>query len=220
MKKIFGKKVFNNPKPIDLIIDFLQIGGKSDALICDFFAGSGTTLHAALELNKNDNGKRKTVLVTNNENNICEEITYIRLKRLLDGYKNENNEQVIEPFLNNLKYYRTDFVPAQATDINKEKLTNQSVEMLCLRENTFDLVMEDCPIKIFQNKEKYTAIVFDQLAISKLKEIIKGYAKPIQVYIFSLGDDNFADEFADMKDKVTVKSIPAAILRVYRRIFK
>ena len=44
--------------------------------------------------------------------------------------------------------------------------------------------------------------------------------KPVQVYIFSLGDDNFTDEFADMKNDVTVKSIPAAILGVYRRIFK
>lgn len=40
------------------------------------------------------------------------------------------------------------------------------------------------------------------------------------VHIFSLGDDDFADEFQDMKDKVNVRSIPAAILRVYRRIFK
>ena len=92
--------------------------------------------------------------------------------------------------------------------------------MLCLRENTFEPVLEGSPIQIFQNNEKYTAILFDQLAIPKLKEIIKDYDKPIQVYIFSLGDDNFTVEFADMKEKVTVKSIPAAILRVYRRIFK
>ena len=111
-------------------------------------------------------------------------------------------------------------MPAKTTDINKEKLTNKSIEMLCLRENTFDSVMEDSSIKIFQNKEKYTTILFDQLAIPKLKNIIQDYDKPVQVYIFSLGDDNFVDEFADMKDKVTVKSIPAAILRVYRRIFK
>jgi adenine-specific DNA-methyltransferase len=220
LKQIFGRKVFNNPKPINLIKDFLKIGGNKDALILDFFAGSGTTLHATLELNKDDNGKRKSVLVTNNENNICEEITYVRCKRLINGYKNENDDQVIEPYNDNFKYYQTDFVPAKSTDLNKEKLTKQSVEMLCLRENTFEPVMKDGPIKIFKNKEKYTAILLDQLAIPKIKEIIKEYDKPVNVYIFSLGDDNFADEFQDMKNKVTVKSIPAAILRVYRRIFK
>ncbi|MDW7680523.1 MAG: hypothetical protein SCK70_08155 [bacterium] len=92
--------------------------------------------------------------------------------------------------------------------------------MLCLRENTFEAVTEREKIKIFQNKEKYTTILFDQLVIPELNMIIKDYDKPVHEYIFSLGADNFADEFSDMKDKVTVKSIPAAILRVYRRIFK
>ena len=181
-----------------------------ESTVLDFFAGSGTTGQAVLELNKIENGKRKFILCTNNENNICNNVTFPRIKVFFE-----------KEFLNeNIQYYHTDFVPAETTDINKEKLTQQSVEMLCLRESTFDFVLEDGPIKIFRDKEKYTAILFEQSAIPKLKEIIKNYDKPVHIYIFSLGDDTFADEFADMKEKVTVKSIPAAILRVYQRIFK
>jgi len=120
----------------------------------------------------------------------------------------------------NLKYYKTNFVPAQPTDRNKKKLTRQSVEMLCLRENTFESVNETDIIRIFKNNDRYTGILFDEQKIPEFKEQIKNLDKPVSVYIFSLGDDDFAEEFADMRDNVKVCSIPAAILRVYKRIFK
>lgn len=211
LSKILGRGLFSNPKPFDLISNLIRLSEQSDeSVVLDFFAGSGTTGQAVLELNKSENGSRRFILCTNNENDICNKVTFPRNKKFIE--KNYLND--------NVKYYQTDFVPAESTDENKEKLTKQSVEMLCLRENTFELVLEEAPIKIFQNKEKYNAILFDQLAISKLKEIIKDYDKPVHIYIFSLGDDDFADEFLDMKYKVTLKSIPTAILRVYRRIFK
>lgn len=221
VKKMVPGCDFDFPKSIYNTYDCIYaiIANRKNAIVLDYFAGSGTTGHASLLLNNEDGGKRRFILCTNNENNIAQNVTYPRLNAAINGYNDEANGY-IQGLGGNLKYYQTDFVPAKSTDENKEKLTKQSIEMLCLRENTFEYVIEDGPIKIFQNTEKYTAILYDQLAISKLKKIIKDYDKPVQVYIFSLGDDNFADEFADMKDKVTVKSIPAAILRVYRRIFK
>jgi len=216
---ILGECDFDHPKPIELIARIIDISSHTDAIILDYFAGTGTTGHSVLYSNKYNNSQRSFILCTNNEENICSNICYPRVEKVIKGYISNKGEEVTG-LSGNLIYYKTDFVPAESTDINKEKLTNQSVEMLCLRENTFEFVMEDGSIKIFQNTEKYTAILLDQLAIPKLKEIIKDYEKPVQVYIFSLGDDNFTDEFADMKDNVTVKSIPAAILRVYRRIFK
>lgn len=68
LKEIFEqKKIFENPKPLQLIKDLIYITGKKDAVILDFFAGSGTTGHAVLELNKEDHGKRRCILCTNNE---------------------------------------------------------------------------------------------------------------------------------------------------------
>lgn len=63
IKQLFGSKVYPNPKPIDLIADYCFIGGTTDALILDFFAGSGTTGHAVINLNREDGGRRKFILV-------------------------------------------------------------------------------------------------------------------------------------------------------------
>ena len=80
-----GKSPFNNPKPISLIKTLINCVPDKDIIVLDFFAGSGTTGHATIDLNKLDNGKRKFILCNNNENNICEEITYKRIEKVLDS---------------------------------------------------------------------------------------------------------------------------------------
>jgi adenine-specific DNA-methyltransferase len=97
LQKIFGKAPFDNAKPTTLIKDILSTFPK-DIKILDFFAGSGTTGHAVIELNKEDGGSRTYIMCTNNENNICEEVTYKRMKKI----------QNMLP--HNLKYYKTDFI--------------------------------------------------------------------------------------------------------------
>ena len=67
LEELLGSKKFDFPKSIYLIIDILKLVSKEDAIILDFFAGSGTTGHAVLELNKEDGGNRKFILCTNNE---------------------------------------------------------------------------------------------------------------------------------------------------------
>jgi adenine-specific DNA-methyltransferase len=84
----------------------LQIFVKKDSLILDFFAGSGTTGQAVLELNRDDNGKRKFILCQNNENNICMSVTYERLKRIIKGYTNMKNEKFVAGIPTNLKYFK------------------------------------------------------------------------------------------------------------------
>lgn len=110
-----AKNIFNNPKPTDLIKRCIQVAPK-DSIVLDFFAGSGTTAHAVLKLNQEDGGNRKFILCTNNENNICEEITYERIKRVINGYGD------VEGIPANLKYYRTDFVSKDAEDVSDELL--------------------------------------------------------------------------------------------------
>jgi len=209
---------FDFPKSLYSVIDCIDLFLPPNGLVLDFFAGSGTTGHAALALNNEDQGNRKFILCTNNENNICTGVCYPRMERVIKGCQSDNGSE-ISALGGNLKYYRTTFVPSEPTDRNKELLTKEAVEMLCLRENTFDLVSENSTIKIYSNKYRYTAIIFDQLAIPKFKKTASKFDKPVSVYVFSLGDDDFADEFADMKT-VKVCSIPEAILRVYRRIFQ
>jgi len=195
-----------------------------DAVILDFFAGTGTTGHAVLKLNK-IKGNRQFILCTDNEDNnssglkIAEDICYPRIKKAIKGYKNRKGTK-IKGLDGNLKYYRTSFVPSTPSDKNKLLLTQKSIEMLCLRENTFEFVKKEVDIMIYKNQEKYLGIIFDQLKIRRFKEIIKDFTKKVCVYVFSLGDDDFSEEFSDLQEKVSVCSIPEAILHVYRRIFK
>ncbi|MFH2103561.1 MAG: site-specific DNA-methyltransferase [Chloroflexota bacterium] len=216
LDKIVPQNNFDYPKSVYSVLDCIDMFLPKDGLVLDFFAGSGTTGHATMLLNNTDGGNRQFILCTNNENQIAKTVTYPRVKNCITGYK-EGKTTV--KFGGNLKYYRTAFVPAEPSDENKEKLTRQSVEMLCLREGTFDFVTESDVWKIFENSSRYTAILFDQLAIPDLKAELAKLDKPVSVYVFSLEDDTFAAEFGDMPG-VTACAIPEAILRVYRRIYR
>ena len=92
--------------------------------------------------------------------------------------------------------------------------------MLCIREGTFELFLEQKRFNIFKSNSHYTGIIFDQLAIPDFKKAIKDIKGKFSVYVFSLGDDTFDEEFEDIRQKVKLSPIPEAILRVYRRIFK
>jgi len=137
----------------------------------------------------------------------------------MQGYKNTNGETV-EGLGGNLKYYKTGFVPAAPTDKNRELLTKQSIEMLTLREGTFEKVAQNPSYVVYRNPEKYTGIIFDQLSFTEFKKEISKVNKPVSLYIFSLADEDFSYDFADMKDIVKICAIPESILRVYRRIFR
>lgn len=85
VKNIFnGNKIFENPKPIGLLKRICEISTKSDDIILDFFAGSGTTAQAVMELNAEDKGNRKFILVQ-----IDEEIIESKSKTAYDFCKNE-----------------------------------------------------------------------------------------------------------------------------------
>ena len=89
INEIFGKRdYFSTPKPVKLIKELIRATSNSDSVIMDYFAGSGTVGQACLELNKEDFGNRKFILVSNSESNICRNVAY---KRLLISAK-ENNE--------------------------------------------------------------------------------------------------------------------------------
>ncbi len=208
----FPKSVFNT---YDCLAPIIQ--QRKNAIVLDFFAGSGTTAQAVLLFNKEDGGKREFILCTNNENGIAEKICWPRIKKVIEGHKDYPD---ITEILANLKYFKADFVDAKPTDKNKINLTQQATEMLCVKEGTFNKVLDEKKIKVFKNHNHYTGIIFDQLEIPKFKKVIKDIRGKFSVYVFSLGDDTFDEEFKDIKQKIKLFPIPEAILRVYRRIFR
>ncbi|MDC4183004.1 site-specific DNA-methyltransferase [Mycoplasma bradburyae] len=84
-KNIFNRKVFDHPKPVDLIKNLLNMTSNKNARVLDFFAGSGTTAHAVMDLNREDDGNRTFTLVTNNENDTGYGIAYERIYRISQG---------------------------------------------------------------------------------------------------------------------------------------
>ncbi len=223
LKELFGGyKVFENPKPSKLIKKLIKIGSrKKDALILDFFAGTGTTGHAVLDLNKEDNGKRKFILCTNNENNICTEVCYPRIKKVIQSLEKEANGKLVKNMPGNLKYFKTEFVDAEPTDENKHKMVDKSTEMLCLREDCFDEMLQGQNFRIFANNQgKNLGIIYNDGGIAPFKKEVKKQKKKFVVYVFSLDESAREDEFEDIDEWVELKPIPAVILNVYRRIFK
>lgn len=219
LSDILGDDKFNNPKPVSLIKRMLELATNKDGVILDFFAGSGTTGHAVLQMNKEDGGNRKFILCTNNENGICRDICYPRIKKTIQGYQNQSGEK-ISGLGGNLKYFVTDFVEAEPTDRNKRKLVKESTEMLCILENAFDLILQTDEFKIYKNNNKYLGVIFYEEAIDEYKKAIKKIGGYFNTYVFSMGDDPHTKMFADVKDQVSLCAIPEVILKVYREIFK
>jgi len=143
---IFNEKVFEFPKTITLIKYFLQITDKN-AIILDFFAGSGTTGQAVMELNEEDGGKRQFILCTNNENGIAENITYERLYRVING-EGTKGEQIKWQYSkdkkslknNNLDVFRVNYHHIEIEDYEKgEQLVKQAKEVFKQLDDNFEL---------------------------------------------------------------------------------
>ena len=98
-----GKHVFDNPKSVEHIKDVLRLFAH-DALILDFFAGSGTTMHATLALNEEDGGSRRCIIITNNEKGICRRVTLERCRRIIEGYQQADGTRIKGYAGNKLRY--------------------------------------------------------------------------------------------------------------------
>ncbi|MBI2452238.1 site-specific DNA-methyltransferase [Candidatus Pacearchaeota archaeon] len=226
LRNILGKALFDHPKPVELIDKILRLSTNENSIILDFFAGSGTTAQAVLELNNQDEGNRKFILCTNNESNngegykILSDICYPRIEKVIKGYKDLKNQK-IEGTGGHLKYFKTDFVDAEPTDKNKKKLVDKSTEMLCLKEDCFDEIKKAENYSLFKNsQDTYLGIIYSDDGIEPFKKEIKKIKKKFITYVFSLDESAREEEFEDVADLVELRPIPAVILNVYKRIFK
>ena len=106
LKDILPDEHFSYPKPTALIRFFLDLLDKKEAKVLDFFAGSGSSLHATMLQNQADDGERSCTLITNNENEICQKITYPRNKKAIEGYKKRSGKKVKGLSDNQLRYFQ------------------------------------------------------------------------------------------------------------------
>lgn len=168
LRALMGDAVFQNPKDEEIIKSLLNFSTNKDSIVLDFFAGSGTTAHAVLNLNEEDGGNRRFILCTNNENNICKDITYERIKTVITGLRKDGS-RYSEGINSNLKYYRTDFVPK-----NDEYLADS------LLEYAGEMIQLERGIKL--DNESYFMIMSDEEA-DELERNWNQYADVKAIYV-------------------------------------
>lgn len=202
LEDIFGaKSMFAYPKPVELIkmlIDSCTYN-KKNATILDFFAGSGTTAQAVLELNEQDGGSRNYIICTNNENDICTNVTYQRLKTIISGQRKDGSKYS-DGFPANLKYYRTDYVDKNS-EMLSDDLLSHVVEMIQLQygiridNRKFVIILNDEEMDAFENNcvefDNVQAIFINQDVLlstsqEKLLENLNSYIIPDCYFDFEL----------------------------------
>lgn len=184
--EIFATKIFSFPKPINLIkyIVGISTAKTHNAIILDFFAGSGTTGHAVMKLNAEDGGSRKFILCTNNENNICRDVTYERIKRVIEK----------EDYKASLKYFKVDYLPIS------DKLYYEYADELLL--HIRELVELENGINFNGNTE--IAIVLTEKELDDFTQNIPETCKAIYVGHDVLPTEEQEKIFAKRKIKVNV----------------
>jgi len=222
MNKAMG---FDTVKPITLIRKLIFHCADKSSIVLDFFAGSGTTLHATMQLNAEDGGHRQCILVTNNENGICENVTYERNKRVIDGYTTPRGEKVAGLRANNLRYYKVKAVPRDSTVKSRMRLAAGSTDLLCIMENlyqekeTFGLMTLDKRCRYFEEKGRGMLVVLDTDLIPQIVEQLKQLtpAQPVHLYVYAPSDYAFDEEFEEVADKVELYPLPQPILNAYKQ---
>lgn len=217
---ILGTKKFDYPKSLDMMKWVVSKHSSKDALILDFFAGSGTTGQAVLELNKEDGGNRRFILCTNNENNICTEVCYPRLKTVITG-KRADGTKYSGDISSNLIYYKTDFVKDQANrDSAKYSLVAKCNGLLCILEDCYDLVEQKNDWFHYSSEEKDMYIYNDfcnEETFCEMEKSILSSKKPVILYVFSTDENLDGFDLSNLKNTV-VKPIPSKIYEIYKEI--
>lgn len=226
---ILGENVFSYPKSIFAVYDTLRffVDDKPNAKILDFFAGSGTTLHATMMLNEADGGNRQCILVSNDESNICEDVTYERNKRVINGYTKPKGEFVEGLHHNNLRFYRTEFVPRDLSTKGQRDLMAASTDLLCIKNDLYDekemfgnIRLRKHIARYFDNGKDKMLIIYKVEAIESL--VAEMMEMPddakIKVYVFSTNNYAMEADFEDVADKVELYAMPAALWNAYKKV--
>lgn len=209
-------------KPIEFLKYYLKIGSANkNALVLDFFGGSGSTGHAVLDLNQEDGGSRQFILCTLGAEEVKGKETKIMEDVCLKRFKN-----IAQEYDFGIKYMKTAFVGQNnilsASDEDRLDLARNANELLALAENTLEQTDYTEYFTIFKDEvsERRTAIYFRE-ELTKFEDftsLVNNLPGDVAVYLFSWGNEtDFSDEFSS--PSVSVKAIPQPILEIYRQIY-
>ncbi len=198
---------------------------KSDILVLDFFAGSGTTLDAVMKMNDSDGGHRIAILATNNENNICQEVTYPRIAKVIHGYRTIKGKIDVPGLTHNkLRYYKTEFVPRELGSRNRRQLAASLVDILCIKNNIYKEEptfggeqFKASVLRYFKDEAGQMLVILDESAVGTVIPLIAKVATkehPLKVYVYSDGAYAYGDEFHAVMPVIELCALPDAFLQV------
>lgn len=209
-------------KPVKMLRQFLNYHKNKNVTVLDFFAGSGSTGHAVMSQNADDNGKRHFILVTNNESKICEDVTYPRLLNVIAGYGKEKGLTH-----NSLRYYKTQLQSRTQNIKNKRALMAASTDLLCIKNDVYaeqerfaGKKLKPSCARYFDNGKTKMLVIYNELTVNAFAETIYHMEVDgkILIYVFSNTRYAYDDNFEDVLDKVELCALPAAIYDAYRNI--
>lgn len=212
LKRIFGTKIFDTPKPFSLIEWLVSLHSDDDGIILDSFAGSATTAHAVLNLNKQDGGNRKFILVEMED--YANDITAERVKRVTKGFGKDAKK--VEGTGGSFDYYELGLPLFDADhNLNEQVAIEKIREYIWFSETRtpfnskielkdYELGVKDDTVYYFiYDKNKLTTLDFDALELIKTKG---------ESYVIYADNCLLPKEFM-AKNNIIFKKIPRDITR-------
>lgn len=224
---VLGRKgAFNNPKPVELVQYCIRLSTNKAATILDFFAGSGTTGQAVLELNKEDGGHRQFILCTNNgdkgpdSTKIAEEITYPRIKTVITGER-QDGSKYSDGIPANLRYYKINHREKKpSVDANRQDMAAYMEDIIQVKENAYKQLEVNEDFALYESNEKYVGLVFEPFSLEEVIANLKernAENRPVKLYVFSYSRDAFEDDYgADFE--IEFVAMPEGLLKTYAHI--
>jgi adenine-specific DNA-methyltransferase len=182
-----------------------------------------------MALNAEDGGTRRCILVTNNENNICEQVTYERNRRVIQGYTTSKGVPVPGLTHNTLRYYRCEAtVPRVPLLRHKRELVRRATDLLCLKENCYQPLSgtpADGGFRAFSHATGALVVVYDDLAVEAAAAFVAALPVPAAapagqpwcaVYVFAPGSYAYQDEFEAVAARVRLSALPEALYRAWQ----
>lgn len=150
-------------KPVDLLKQIINLYPSTDITVLDFFAGSATTGHAVLALNNEDGGKRRFILCSNNEGNICEGKTYVRMSNVVNGYGKMKGIPA------NIKYFKCDWTPRKPEDYLLSNVLCLHIKEMIELQNGIEV--DNVRNILVLNKVDFKKYVMDDTIYSQIENI-------------------------------------------------
>jgi adenine-specific DNA-methyltransferase len=225
LKEVLDKKIPGMyPKNLEYIKWICNLSTKNSPIILDFFAGSGTTGHAIMDLIKNkqelvEEYNPQFILITSNENNICEDICYERLKKANEKFGYKSNLEYLETKL--LKYD-----PEKHCDLDiKEFMVDKLTEIIKLKELSFTLENKTPFLQKFK-KDSSSVYILHDIYKMKAKDytdainlINNDERENISIYILSISNHkHYANKLDKANKKITFEPLPESFLKMLRKI--